>query len=898
MRLFKSLQSGADLFRQSPRQSSSLAVALGMLVLGALTTAQPGHAQQRVLGLDISAWQGNISQTTWNNLRNVENRQFVILRSSRGGTTGYYNQSDPNNLNGLNTLSQRYDDPYFVQNVNRAATAGMFVGSYHFSRPEIIETTENSGGVRNSGTNEADHFIQMAGAWMRPGYLIPVHDLESGEGFRTDEEMAQFSIDFSDRIYQVMGIRPAIYVNGNYAAFVIGGASLALRNQIAQPPAVSPTMTSPANLKLWSARWPNQADPNSIDVQNGEPKDSYTQIYGPWDDYGTVHPWTFWQYASTGRLLSFDNGGANLDFNVANGGLEFLKDQLVPALWMNDMSGLWTTLTNWNSGQTPVAPVTGPGQVAPVGTQTLPTPRLPGAAGSGVTSGQHDTVILERPNANITVTLASGTHNIRKLYMRETLNITGGSLTVNYAPSPDSTPVSAQFSGPVNLSSSGSLSVHTLQVDLAQTFRLGGGTLTFNTIQLQPNTLAPAKIAFAGNVIINPLTNSAAIIQNGAGAGSSGVVDLNAGNPTFTIGNGTAEVDLSVTVPIQNGAWTKVGLGTMQITAANNYSDGTIVSAGRLLVNNTSGSGTGAGAVTVNGGILGGTGSIAGVVTVNAGGTLTPGTASVPGALTLNSAPVLTGTTSLRIDRNSGSPVTDKIVLISGTLNYDGALVVSNIGASLVGGEVFELFAAPAYSGAFVTSSLPVLSPGLNWSTSSLTLNGRIKVNRSPVAGPVSFTNDAPNVLQIPIATLIDNASDADGDILTLAGINLTSSNGVVLFTNDTVITYSNFVSVADQLTYALSDGQGGSVIGTVQIVASPTGRFTVTPGGNGTAMSFDFVGSPGWTYFLERSTNLPAWVTIWTNVAPASGLFEYIDNFQDLPTPPSRAFYRLRWSP
>ena len=113
--------------------------------------------------------------------------------------------------------------------------------------------------------------------------------------------------------------------------------------------------------------------------------------------------------------------------------------------------------------------------------QALPTARLPGAAGSGPTSGQYDTVILERPNANITVTLSSGTHNIRKLYMRETLNITGGSLTVNYNPAyraNDSAdvlhggPISAQFSGPVTLSGSGSLSVHTLQVDAARVFTL------------------------------------------------------------------------------------------------------------------------------------------------------------------------------------------------------------------------------------------------------------------------------------------------------------------------------------------------------------------------------------------------------------------------------------------
>ncbi|MCX6892137.1 MAG: hypothetical protein NTX51_11515, partial [Verrucomicrobia bacterium] len=110
---------------------------------------------QRLLGLDVSAWQGSISQTTWNNIHNVENRQFIIIRSSRGGTTGYYDQNDSGNANGRNTLSQRYDDPYYIQNINRVVAAGMFAGSYHFSRPDIIETTLNAGGVRNSGTDEA-----------------------------------------------------------------------------------------------------------------------------------------------------------------------------------------------------------------------------------------------------------------------------------------------------------------------------------------------------------------------------------------------------------------------------------------------------------------------------------------------------------------------------------------------------------------------------------------------------------------------------------------------------------------------------------------------------------------------------------------------------------------------
>src|SRR6185503_17568513 len=113
----------------------------------------------------------------------------------------------------------------------------------------------------------------------------------------------------------------------------------------------------------------------------------------------------------------------------------------------------WSTLLNWNSGQTPILPPSSPGQLTPTMT-TLPTPRLPGAAGSGPTAGSNDNVILERPSSNITVTLSTGSHNIRKLYQRETLNITGGSLNINYVPTAGdgSTPFSAKIQGPTSMS--------------------------------------------------------------------------------------------------------------------------------------------------------------------------------------------------------------------------------------------------------------------------------------------------------------------------------------------------------------------------------------------------------------------------------------------------------------
>ena len=280
-------------------------------------------------------------------------------------------------------------------------------------------------------------------------------------------------------------------------------------------------------------------------------------------------------------MPSFNNGNSNLDGDVANGGIEFVKDHLVPALWVTNSSGQWTSLTNWNSGQTPGAPVQGPGQVPRVGSLTLPATRLPGS---------NDTVVLDRPSTNITVTLGSGTHNIRKLYVREMLNITGGSLTVNYVPTSDSTPIAAQFSERVSIGGNSSLSVHTLQVDATRDFVLDGGTLTFNKINLMPHSTSPAEMYISGNVNLNPLNNAAAVIANGAGAGVSGRMQLNHGsNPVLNVADGSAAVDLAINVPILGTGLTKAGAGTLELNGLNNYNGNTIVQAGKLSVTSPNG---------------------------------------------------------------------------------------------------------------------------------------------------------------------------------------------------------------------------------------------------------------------------------------------------------------------
>lgn len=698
-------------------------------------------AQQRVLGVDVSYWNRGttgITQSAWNTAYSTPNangytRQFAFVRATRGGTTGLDQTSGTPGGGSTQTLSQRYDDPEFLRTMTRATTAGLMAGAYHFGRPDV---------AGNTGADEADHFIEYASAYMRPGYLMPVFDFEVGAG----AEYAQFAIDFSNRLYQRMQIRPAMYVGGARVAN-LDGATLSQRDQLAKPATLSPSVVGPAYPMLWNPYYANNNAPETIDVQGTSPKSYYSGFYGPWDNYGNSEPWSVWQYASTVSVPGITDIDSGIDGDVSHGDIEYMKNYLVPAVWWNDTSGDWGTMTNWNSGQplstfnandinnppAPYAPHVGTGQATPFTGYTLPTPRLPGTAGTGpaVTSGVNDTVILERQNANITVTLSTGTYNIRKLYMRETLNITGGSLTINYDPTyradTSSTvlhggPISAEFSGPVTLSG-GSLTMHTAQVDAAQVFTLAGGALTFNTINLISS--ASTKIAVTGDIAINPLNNATATIKRSS---TIGTMDLGGGTRVFTVGNGAADVDLDVNVPVANGGLTKDGGGTMRLSGSNTFAGPVTVNAGVLRSNNAAGFSS-TSAITVNGGTLdmnGITDTVASLA--GTGGTLLQGAAGLALSATSGSttfAGTITGTGMLSKTGGStqilsGNNTLGPVALSAGSLlfngnNTTGAVTVS---AGTLGGTG-SVSGAVTLNGGHLAPGASIGSLGLG----SLTLN-------------------------------------------------------------------------------------------------------------------------------------------------------------------------------
>jgi hypothetical protein len=127
-----------------------------------------------------------------------------------------------------------------------------------------------------------------------------------------------------------------------------------------------------------------------------------------------------------------------------------------------------------------------------------------------------------------------------------------------------------------------------------------------------------------------------------------------------------------------------------------------------------------------------------------------------------------------------------------------------------------------------------------------------------------------------------------------------TGSQGATIAINGASIRYSPLPAhnANDSFTYTVSDGQGGTATGSVAVnnrssTGQTSGEVTVTTN----SVTSRFAAVPGWTYYVQRSTNLSVgagWISINTNLVPATGLITNVDNFTDLGAPPASAYYRL----
>jgi autotransporter-associated beta strand protein len=305
--------------------------------------------------------------------------------------------------------------------------------------------------------------------------------------------------------------------------------------------------------------------------------------------------------------------------------------------------------------------------------------------------------------------LMIGANNNRELVLNAAnAPITISGRVINNSGGASSLIVLASGSNVVSLSGvntyTGGTTLNAGDLTLANASALGSnsGALTVNggTLDLGALTTTVGAVAINGG-----------IIQNGTLTGTS-----------FTAGNPNAAV-VSAALAGASATLTMHGPGTLTLSGANTYANGTLILGGTLNCNGS----LSTGGVTVTGGTLGGTGAIGSAVTIQSGGTLAPGNNSI-GALTINNTLTNTGTVFIRINK-SGTTLTNSSINGLGAFSIGGTLSVSNIGTGIVtAGDTFKLFFATNYEGAFAAITPATPGIGLAWNTTNLAVDGTLAV--------------------------------------------------------------------------------------------------------------------------------------------------------------------------
>ncbi|MGD9636028.1 MAG: glycoside hydrolase family 25 protein [Pirellulales bacterium] len=217
-------------------------------------------------GIDISAYQGNITAANWQQIKNA-GIQFAFARVSLGACCDF--------------------DANYVNNFNRAIAAGIPIGPYAVGYPHTNSADPND------AVNEANYLIQL----MKPYYqgsglmLRPVLDIELPSNKSLSQSfMSQWVVKWATTIKEGLGVDPIIYTYTDFASTEFNS-----------------TVTS---YPLWIANY--GPDP---------PATLSPSQYAPWSS------WEFWQHSSTGSVPGISG---NVDLDVFNGTLQELLQKYSP----------------------------------------------------------------------------------------------------------------------------------------------------------------------------------------------------------------------------------------------------------------------------------------------------------------------------------------------------------------------------------------------------------------------------------------------------------------------------------------------------------------------------------------------------------------------------------------
>jgi autotransporter-associated beta strand protein len=335
-----------------------------------------------------------------------------------------------------------------------------------------------------------------------------------------------------------------------------------------------------------------------------------------------------------------------------------------------------------------------------------------------------------------------------------------------------------------------------------------------------PLTLpASAVLPTSGTLNINADDQGTTAVQINAGVNLTGNLTVQVGG-----GAGSPGPALLAGVVGSSGAFglSKTGPGTLQLAGANSYSGPSTLQAGTLLVNNANGSGTGSGNVVVNGGSLGGNGSLAGSVAVHSGGTLSP--SNSPGVLSTGSLTLDSGST-FNAELGGTAPGQYDQDNVTGTVAVNGpTLRVSTVGGFTPGSATQQSFVLlsndgsdPVQPDVAGTATGAVFQDGNN-GNASLLEGAPVAVTGSPRPLYISYRGGDGNDVVLNTQPVVNGSAGGDTLLLRQAAGDPThleySLNGAA------------FVRVASDVPFTFN-GDGGDdtlIVDFVNGSAIPTG--------------------------------------------------------------------------
>ena len=190
--------STATLSGISATQSSAQSLGAGRGLAAGQSLAQGRSAWTPTggtLGMDVSSHQQNVD---WASAYAAGSR-FAYVKATEGSY---------------------YTNPYFAQQYNGSAQAGMVRGAYHFANPRT-----------SSGADQARYFVQNGGAWTADGQTLPgLLDIEFNPYpaygntcfSMTPAQLTAWTRDFVDTYRSLTGRAPMVYTATSWWSHCVG----------------------------------------------------------------------------------------------------------------------------------------------------------------------------------------------------------------------------------------------------------------------------------------------------------------------------------------------------------------------------------------------------------------------------------------------------------------------------------------------------------------------------------------------------------------------------------------------------------------------------------------------------------------------------------------------------